>query len=68
MHDQRVGSVVVVDGARPVGIVTERDVVRVAAAKHLGDLAVGDVMSDPVDTIELDLVPRVALGRMRERG
>jgi citrate synthase len=68
MHDQRVGSVVVVDGARPVGIVTERDVVRVAAAKHLGDLAVGDVMSDPVDTIELDLDPRVALGRMRERG
>ncbi len=47
---------------------TERDVVRVAAAKHLGDLAVGDVMSDPVDTIELDLDPRVALGRMRERG
>ena len=68
MHDQRVGSVVVVDGSRPVGIVTERDVVRVAAAKHLGDLAVGDVMSDPVDTIELDLDPRVALGRMRERG
>ena len=25
-------------------------------------------MSDPVDTIELDLDPRVALGRMRERG
>src|SRR4051812_114409 len=32
MNDRRVGSVVVVDGARPIGILTERDLVRFAAA------------------------------------
>ena len=32
MNDRTVGSVVVVDGTRPVGILTERDVVRLAAA------------------------------------
>ncbi len=68
MHDHRVGSVVVVDGRRPIGIVTERDVVRVAAAEHLGDLKVAEVMSEPLDTIELTVEPKVALARMRERG
>ena len=32
MREQRVGSVVVVDDSRPVGILTERDLVRIAAA------------------------------------
>ena len=32
MHEHGVGSVVVVDGGRPVGILTERDLVRLAAA------------------------------------
>ena len=32
MREQRVGSVVVVDESRPVGILTERDLVRIAAA------------------------------------
>ena len=32
MREQRVGSVVVVDDDRPVGILTERDLVRIAAA------------------------------------
>jgi CBS domain-containing protein len=32
MHEQAVGSVVVVDGERPIGILTERDLVRVAGA------------------------------------
>jgi citrate synthase len=68
LHDQRVGSVVVVDGTVPVGIVTERDIVRVAAAKHLADLLVGDVMTEPVDTIDMAIEPQVALARMRERG
>ena len=31
MGDRKVGSVVVVDGERPVGILTERDLVRFAA-------------------------------------
>ena len=32
MHDHRVGSVVVMEGNRAVGIVTERDVLRATAA------------------------------------
>jgi citrate synthase len=32
MSEHRVGSVVVVDGERPIGILTERDIVRLAAA------------------------------------
>ena len=70
MHDHRVGSVVVVDGAHPVGIVTERDVLRlVAAATHLGRPPVGDVMTDPVDTIERDLDARCRpRGACAERG
>lgn len=34
MNEQRVGSVVVVDGRRPTGILTERDLIRFAAAGH----------------------------------
>ena len=34
MADRRVGSVVVVDGVRPIGILTERDLIRFAAAGH----------------------------------
>ena len=34
MADRKVGSVVVVDGVRPIGILTERDLIRFAAAGH----------------------------------
>jgi citrate synthase len=68
MHDHRVGSVVVVDGARPVGIVTERDVLRVWADLEPERLKVGEVMSVPVDTVDLTIEPSTALRRMRERG
>lgn len=34
MADHKVGSVVVVDGTRPIGILTERDLIRFAAAGH----------------------------------
>jgi citrate synthase len=68
MHRQRVGSVVVVDGERVVGIVTERDVLGASAAHRMSDTKVGDVMSAPADTIELGTSPAGALARMRERG
>jgi len=68
MHDLRVGSVVVVDGPRPVGIVTERDVLRACADHAIDRLKVGEVMSEPVDTIEAGVEPSAALARMRERG
>ena len=68
MHDHRVGSVVVVDGARPVGIVTERDILRAWADLEPERLKVGEVMSVPVDTVDTAIEPSAALHRMRERG
>src|SRR5687768_5428781 len=50
-----VGSVVLVDGEKkPVGIVTERDILKkVSAANRLaGDVAIKDVMSSPVVTVK----------------
>lgn len=48
LHRNRIGSLLVVDeGGRPVGIITERDVLRAASQdlKGFGDLAVSQVMS-----------------------
>jgi citrate synthase len=69
MHDHRVGSVVVVEGARPMGIVTERDVLRVSAERPgLNGVTVGQAMTAPADTIDCTLDPAAALTTMRERG
>lgn len=53
MRAQHVGDVVVVDdGERPVGIVTDRDIVVELVAKEtdLGTVAVGDIMSLTIAT------------------
>ncbi len=73
MHDHRVGSVVVMEGSRALGIVTERDVLRATAASAAtappgGEATVGDVMSAPVDTIDVATPLETALSTMRERG
>ena len=48
MEEHKVGSVVVVDGGRPVGILTERDLVRLAAEGADGAAKVADWMTaDP---------------------
>ncbi|MGH7398959.1 MAG: CBS domain-containing protein, partial [Candidatus Rokuibacteriota bacterium] len=53
MHARRVGSVVVVDGNAPVGILTERDLVRFAAgAADARTALVGDYMTADPDTVE----------------
>ena len=72
MHDRRVGSVVVIDDAGAVrGVITERDVLRQAAA-HRADLVdLGDVahtMTTPADVIDTALDATAALRIMRERG
>lgn len=52
MNERDIGSVVVVEGDRPVGIVTERDVVRHALDPgELRTRRVGDLMSAPLVTI-----------------
>ena len=69
MAEAGVGSIVVVDGDRPVGILTERDLVRLAAGPtpsseaRLSEWAT----SDP-DTIPPHAEPSTAMERMQERG
>lgn len=53
MHERRVGAVVVLDGERLVGILTERDVLRAVAT---GDVEgpVSEAMTSAPETIEAD--------------
>lgn len=67
MAAKGVSSLVVVDEAgRPVGIMTERDVLK-AVATHGGgaaDVPLGTVMSSPVATVRDDAFVYLAMGRM----
>lgn len=73
MRAEHVGAVIAVDDRkRPVGVLTDRDIVVSVLAKdveHLGRLSVKDVLTaDPVVTcLETDDI-EVVLGRMRSRG
>ncbi|MFC4551429.1 MULTISPECIES: cyclic nucleotide-binding/CBS domain-containing protein [Halorussus] len=65
MCEEGVGSVVVLRGSDPVGIVTESDVLELVAAR--GDpaaTAVGEVMSEPVISMEADRGLSDAAGTM----
>jgi CBS domain-containing protein len=53
MHERRVGAVVVVDGGRLVGILTERDVLAAVATGRL-DVPVADAMSHGPETVGPD--------------
>jgi CBS domain-containing protein len=50
MNDRGIGGLVVMDGAKLIGIFTERDVMRrvVAEARDPGRTTIGEVMSTPV--------------------
>jgi citrate synthase len=68
MREQSVGSVVVVDGDRAVGILTERDLVRIAAASaDAGDLVSAWMTPDP-DSIAPDVEITTAFARLAEHG
>lgn len=67
MHDHRVGSVLVMEGSALIGIVTERDVLRANATPSPGR-TVAEVMTTPVDTIDVATPVQEALALMRERG
>src|SRR5437870_6646492 len=55
MRDRRVGSVVVVDGQRAIGILTERDLVKFAAAGADPSTAkVSEWMTESPDTVAPD--------------
>jgi citrate synthase len=69
MSDHGVGSVVVVDGARPIGILTERDLVRFAASS--GDAAttkVSEWMTEDPDCVVPDLPVTEAYASLASHG
>jgi citrate synthase len=69
MEERRVGSVVVVDGNRPVGILTERDMIRVASAGvDLATAKVSEWMTPQPDTIGPDVEVSEAWRSFTDRG
>ena len=73
MRDQHVGAVVVVDGEtsrRPIGLVTDRDIVVAVVAPGLdaATITAGDLLVDPVQTIQEDSDVIDAIRAMRARG
>ena len=69
MRERRVGSVVVVDGTLPVGILTERDLVRfTAAGADVGTAVVAEWMTESPDTVALDVDVIAAFASLAEHG
>lgn len=69
MATDKASAVIVVDGARrPVGIVTEQDIVRRATFAAPPDQPVHDLMSFPVRCIREDEYLFIAIARMRRLG
>jgi CBS domain-containing protein len=69
MRDRHVGAVVVVDETlRPVGIVTDRDLVCRVMAEGRQAVAVREAMSTGVELLRVEEAIDSALFRMRDRG
>ena len=74
MRDHHVGALIVVDpkdARRPVGILTDRDIVVSAVAQSpdkLDSLLVGDVMTSELVTARPSETLEAALAKMRSRG
>lgn len=68
MSDDRIGSVVVVDEGKPVGIITERDMIDMMSrdVSPIHNHA-KDVMSKPLDTVDSEEDPTVGLRKMAEK-
>ena len=66
MKDRKVGSLVVLDGETPIGIVTERDMVTkvMAEGRSVGETKVLDVMSTPLVSIHPHMEVAEAAKRM----
>ena len=69
MHERSVGSVVVVDDDRPIGILTERDIVRMAAAgPSSAGLKVAELMTADPDCVAPELSVQEAFARLADHG
>jgi citrate synthase len=67
MREQRVGSVVVVDGDHAVGILTERDIVRIAASAANSERVADWMTADP-DAVGPDVDATTAFASLAEHG
>ena len=69
MNERAVGSVVVVDGDRPIGILTERDMVRLAASgPAAAGVPVSELMTADPDCVQPGESVQEALVTLSERG
>jgi CBS domain-containing protein len=70
MKDEAVGSVVVVSGETPVGIVTDRDIVLyvVAVDSVPVDVTARDLMSEDLFTVDTEAETFAVMGRMADAG
>jgi len=68
MAERNVGSIVVVEGEKPVGIITERDMVRFVAEGVPGETRVGEVMTRNLVTAGPGEAASRLLCTMLERG
>jgi CBS domain-containing protein len=70
MSSANVGSLIIVCGDKPTGILTERDLVKKVIAQGIDprNLKVGEIMSSPVNAIEPDASLREAAALMLRTG
>src|ERR1041385_1777697 len=69
MADRRVGSVIVVDGDRPIGILTERDLVRFGASGANSEgTKVSEWMTEDPDCVGPDVSVQLAFDSLAEHG
>ncbi len=68
MREEGVGSVVVVDGDRAIGILTERDLVRLAGEGADASARVNDWMTADPDSVAPDAEAVAAFARLAEHG
>lgn len=70
MKERARGSLVVVDNGKPVGIITERDIVRrlVADGKSASATKVGEIMSTPLISVGPEATLAAAVRVMYENG
>lgn len=68
MIDNDVWSVVITRNKLPVGVVTERDIIRRCIAKGCSlTMKVGDIMSSPIETISPDATLGEAMAKLVEK-
>jgi CBS domain-containing protein len=70
MTDKNIGSIIVTDAGKPVGIVTERDTLAriVSLCRDPCETRIGEIMSSPLLSIPKEMDILTAMRKMREDG